>query len=226
LKAEEFHAIFALADSYGRDDWKTFARDIQFPQPNEFYLFEPDPATGLSSGELNRTYVASLRPASRRMLRSRIARSYKVNRFVHDHVFSKGTPGYALARQLYERIDNAPLAKRWLHLLEQAVKVPLFTCQDCGDCSLPDIAYLCPESQCRKNQRNGPCGGSREGDCEIAKRPCIWARAYDRLKAYSAEAQMLDRPTVVTDGSLQATSGWANYFLGRDHQRRRPREER
>jgi len=226
LKAEEVHAIFALADSYGRDDWKTFARDIQFPQPNEFYLFEPDPSTGLSAGELNRTYVASLTPASRRRLRSSVAPSYKFNRFVHDHVFIKGTPGYALARQLYQRVDGAPFAQRSLHLLEQAIKVPLFNCRDCGDCSLPEIAYLCPESQCRKNQRNGPCGGSREGACEIAKRPCVWARAYDRVKAYGAEAQLLEGRTVIADGSLQATSGWANYFLERDHQVRRPREER
>ncbi len=226
LKAEECHTIFSLADAYGPDDWRIFARDIQFPQPNEFYLFEPDPSTGLSSGELNRAYVASLRPASRRTLRWSISPSYKFARVAHDHVFTKGTPGYALARRLYERIDNAPVATRSLHRFEQVIKTVLFACQDCGDCSLPDIAYLCPESQCRKNQRNGPCGGSREGDCEIAKRPCMWARAYDRLKAYGAEEQMLDRPPVITDENLRATSGWANYFLERDHSLRRSREER
>ena len=45
--------------------------------------------------------------------------------------------------------------------------MPLFGCRDCGDCSLPDIAYVCPESQCAKNQRNGPCGGTRDGLCEV-----------------------------------------------------------
>jgi hypothetical protein len=49
---------------------------------------------------------------------------------------------------------------RALHGIEQALKVLQFDCKDCGDCSLPEIAYLCPESQCAKNQRNGPCGGS------------------------------------------------------------------
>jgi methylenetetrahydrofolate reductase (NADPH) len=225
LKAEEFQAIFALADSYGPDDWKAFARGIQFPQPDEFYLFEPDPSTGLSSGELNQTYLASLTPESRRALRAKISMSYKLDRFVHDHVFTPGTPAYALARGFYERIDASPSTKRSMHRLEQAIKGPLFNCQDCCDCSLPDIAYLCPESQCVKNQRNGPCGGSREGTCEVPPRPCIWARAYDRLKPYGEEEHLLDRPTVIKDGSLRSTCGWANYFLERDHHARKPNEE-
>mgnify|MGYP001096334471 CR=1 FL=1 len=61
-------------------------------------------------------------------------------------------------------------------------KVPLFGCRDCGDCSLPEIAYVCPESQCAKNQRNGPCGGTREGLCEVYDTECIWSQAYERLK--------------------------------------------
>ena len=92
-----------------------------------------------------------------------------------------------------------------------------FDCQDCGDCSLPDIAYLCPESQCAKNQRNGPCGGTKQGKCEVGEKECIWSLAYDRLKAYDEEEQMLDGPVVFRDGALKGTSAWINTFLGRDH---------
>jgi methylenetetrahydrofolate reductase (NADPH) len=106
-------------------------------------------------------------------------------------------------------------------VFEQAVKVPLYDCRDCGDCSLPDLAYLCPESHCAKNQRNGPCGGTSDGRCEIDVRECIWALAYDRLKPYGEELAMLDRPPVVQDNALRRTSSWANTFLGRDHYARR-----
>ena len=111
------------------------------------------------------------------------------------------------------------------HALEQAAKVPLFGCKDCGDCSLPEIAYVCPESQCAKNQRNGPCGGTRDGLCEVYDTECIWSEAYERLKAYGEEESMLDGPVVVKDNALAGTSAWANTFLGRDHQARRATNE-
>ncbi len=78
-------------------------------------------------------------------------------------------------------------------------------------------AYVCPESQCAKNQRNGPCGGTREGLCEVYDSECIWSQAYERLKAYGEEESMLDGPVVVKDNALAGTSAWANAFLGRDH---------
>ena len=107
-----------------------------------------------------------------------------------------------------------------LHGVEQLLKISAFNCRDCGDCSLPNIAYLCPESQCAKNQRNGPCGGTRQGQCEVGEKECIWALAYDRLKAYGQEEEMLEGPAIFKDGNLKGTSAWANTFLERDHHAR------
>jgi methylenetetrahydrofolate reductase (NADPH) len=101
--------------------------------------------------------------------------------------------------------------------LEQILKSVAFDCRDCGDCSLPEIAFLCPESQCVKNQRNGPCGGTRQGGCEVGEKECIWALAYDRLKPYGQEEKMLDRPVVFKNAALKGTSAWMNAFLERDH---------
>ena len=81
-------------------------------------------------------------------------------------------------------------------------------------------AYLCPESKCVKNQRNGPCGGSHDGQCEAADQPCVWGLAYDRLKPFGEELTMLMRPPVITDNRLRRTSAWANTFMGRDHSSR------
>ena len=114
------------------------------------------------------------------------------------------------------RARAAPIGKA-LHVVERAGKASMFGCRDCGDCSLPDIAYLCPESQCAKNQRNGPCGGTRDGACEVGEKQCIWALAYERLKKYGEEETMLEGPVVIKDNALRGTSAWANAFLGRDH---------
>lgn len=217
LKPEEFEAIFALADSYSESDRQSFAKEIQFPQPGEFYLFEQDPDTDLSSSELNRGYLASLDPQQRRALRDRVPILYKINRAVHGAVFDRKSSGFRRAKRFYGSVDSKATASHWLAAFEQAVKIPMFGCRDCGDCSLPDIAYLCPMSACIKDQRNGPCGGSHQGRCESAEKDCVWALAYERLKAYGEEEGMLDRPPILRDHALRGTSSWANTFLDRDH---------
>ncbi len=217
VKPADFKAIFALADSFGADDWRIFAREIQFGQPGEFYLFEQDLTTQLSSTEVNRAYRQSVTPAGRRQLLDGVPVAYKLNRSVHTHVFDQNSFGFRMGKRFYARVDRSPGAQKWMHVAEQAIKIPMFGCRDCGDCSLPDIAYLCPESQCAKNQRNGPCGGSHEGICEATQKKCMWTRAYERLKPYGEEGHMLDRPAVTKDSSLKGTSSWANTFLGRDH---------
>jgi methylenetetrahydrofolate reductase (NADPH) len=145
-----------------------------------------------------------------------------LNRLTHDKVFVEGTLGFQAGKALSEGVEKSSrLLKKVAHAFEYGVKVAAFDCRDCGDCSLPDIAYLCPESQCAKNQRNGPCGGTRQGKCEVGEKDCIWALAYDRLKAYGEEETMLDRPVVIKDGQLKGTSAWANTFLKKDHRGRK-----
>ena len=46
-KLETFGQIIDLAESYAADDWREFIKEIQFSQPDEFFLFEHDPQTGL-----------------------------------------------------------------------------------------------------------------------------------------------------------------------------------
>ena len=149
-----------------------------------------------------------------------------MSRRLHDAVFAPDAPLHGAGRSVYETVEKAPRpVRRAAHALEQVAKVPLFGCEDCGDCSLPEIAYVCPESQCAKNQRNGPCGGTRDGICEVYDTECIWSQAYERLKAYGEEESMLDGPVVVKDNALAGTSAWANTFLGRDHLARQEHAE-
>ncbi|MFP6645394.1 MAG: methylenetetrahydrofolate reductase C-terminal domain-containing protein [Candidatus Latescibacterota bacterium] len=218
LQLEDYDRVLRLCQSFAEDDWKQFAPELNYDLEDEFYFFEPDSQSGLNTDEISRTYLASKEGTALSSLRRRTALSYRANRQVHQRVFVPGSTGFRLGRALSEAAQRAGgRLQRGLHAIEQAIKIPAFDCRDCGDCSLPDIAYLCPESQCVKNQRNGPCGGTHDGQCEIGDKECIWARAYDRLKAFGEEEQMLAGPAVYRDGALKGTSAWINTFLGRDH---------
>jgi methylenetetrahydrofolate reductase (NADH) len=214
--ADTFFDILDRSGAYAGDDWRELSRELRFGRADEFYMFEADRDTGLSSDELNPDYVKSRR---KRRTDLRVPLTYRLSRRVHHTVFEPDGPLHDAARSLYEKIDAAPRpVGRAAHALEQAAKVPMFKCRDCGDCSLPDIAYVCPESICAKNQRNGPCGGTRDGLCEVYETECIWSQAYERLKAYGEEEDMLANPVVVKDNALARTSAWGNALLGRDHQ--------
>jgi len=204
-RVADYAAVIERAAAFGPDDWRVFAREDAYALPDTFYLYAADAATGL-----NRAMRA------RRGKPRRVPLTYRINRAVHRIAFEPGSRGFRAAGRTYASAERAHLG-HLLHVAEQAIKIPLFDCRDCGDCSLPEIAYLCPESQCVKNQRNGPCGGSHDGECEIPGKPCIWARAYERLLPFGEAETMLERAPAVPDNALRRTSAWANTYLGRDH---------
>ena len=195
--------------------WREVAKDLHYDRPGEFYLYGRDPETGLSDGREREEYVEGRR---KRRTDLKVPVRYKVSRVMHNAVFAQDAPLFPLGTKVYRRLEDSPKrVQRAAHMVEQAAKVPLFDCQDCGDCSLPDIAYVCPEGPCAKNQRNGPCGGTRDGLCEVYDTECIWAQAYERLKAYGEEEGLVEGPVVIKNNALRGTSAWANTFLGRDH---------
>lgn len=119
-----------------------------------------------------------------------------------------------MLRRLFAAIDRAPALAAAVERVELAIKRPLFGCQACGNCVLGHLEYVCPQT-CPKQMRNGPCGGSAFGRCEVVDRPCIWGRVYERARA----AGRLDALLVYVpppDRALQGTSSWINYFLERD----------
>lgn len=57
-------------------------------------------------------------------------------------------------------------------------------CSECGACSLNETAAICPMTKCAKSLLNGPCGGSKNGKCEVdATRDCAWVLIYTRMAA-------------------------------------------
>ena len=56
-------------------------------------------------------------------------------------------------------------------------------CVGCGNCVIGSTGGICPISRCAKNLLNGPCGGSKDGECEIGNEtPCVWQQIYDQLE--------------------------------------------
>ncbi|HUB52778.1 MAG TPA: methylenetetrahydrofolate reductase C-terminal domain-containing protein [Terracidiphilus sp.] len=206
--------ILALERSFGRDDWKRFAQEIQFSRQGEFFYYETNPETGLADPARE-----AIRPPAPGRHMSMV---YAISKLAHDSMFEVGKPVANLGAKLCAHSRNPMQGPAPMRTMEMLGKTVLYHCKDCGDCSLPDIAYLCPESQCAKNQRNGPCGGTRGGRCEVdGFGDCIWLRAYERLKHEGTESEMLAHVPVIQNQGLRGTSAWANLWLGRDHAAKR-----
>jgi methylenetetrahydrofolate reductase (NADPH) len=112
-------------------------------------------------------------------------------------------------------IDNRPAAAHALEKAELAFKKPVFGCQACGNCVLGLMEYVCPMT-CPKNMRNGPCGGTFNGQCEvIPEQACIWVEVYQRAKS-ADRVEELKTYIPPRNRALQGTSSYINYFLDRD----------
>jgi methylenetetrahydrofolate reductase (NADPH) len=215
MPAATYDEILEQAAHYSGDDWVELVKELGYDRPGEFYLYGRDEQTGLSDGRPREQYLESKR---KRRTDLKVPARYRVSRVMHNAVFAQDAPLFPLGTKVYSKLDQSSKGvQRAAHLVEQAAKVPMFGCQDCGDCSLPEIAYVCPEGPCAKNQRNGPCGGTRDGLCEVYDTECIWGQAYERLKAYGEEEDLVTGPVVIKNNALRGTSAWANTFLGRDH---------
>jgi hypothetical protein len=56
-------------------------------------------------------------------------------------------------------------------------------CSLCGECIVEHTGGLCPVTLCAKGLLNGPCGGAKDGKCEVDRnRDCGWQLIYDRLR--------------------------------------------
>ncbi|MFC1912590.1 methylenetetrahydrofolate reductase C-terminal domain-containing protein [Chloroflexota bacterium] len=188
--------------------WQECMVELDYPQKDGFYLFEKDEKTGLNTDKKAPRQEKSSRPFI--VLLSRIT---------HSLIFEPKSPIFKLLRPLARLVDCSPRLKKPFTYFEHLAKVVLFSCMNCGDCALFDVAYLCPVSQCPKNQRNGPCGGSYQGWCEVYpnERLCIWVKAYRRLKAMGKEDEIGNNMVPPCNWELWETSSWLNFYIGRDH---------
>ena len=66
-------------------------------------------------------------------------------------------------------------------------------CSLCGECVLENTGGLCPVTLCAKSLLNGPCGGAKDGKCEVdPERDCGWHLIFERLKQLGRTDLMLE----------------------------------
>ncbi len=93
--------------------------------------------------------------------------------------------------------DNIPLpiypANNTM-FLGQIERVGIFHeyCRMCGDCVLGSTGGICPITKCAKSLVNGPCGGAKNGKCEVApENDCAWIQIYNRMVSIGQEDKLL-----------------------------------
>ena len=77
--------------------------------------------------------------------------------------------------------------------LGQVERVGIFHeyCRMCGDCVLGATGGICPITKCAKSLVNGPCGGQKNGKCEVnPENDCAWIQIYNRLVALGQEDKL------------------------------------
>ena len=78
--------------------------------------------------------------------------------------------------------------------LGQIERVGIFHeyCRMCGDCVLGSTGGICPITKCAKSLVNGPCGGQKNGKCEVnPENDCAWIQIYNRLVALGQEDRLM-----------------------------------
>ncbi|MGI6216166.1 MAG: methylenetetrahydrofolate reductase C-terminal domain-containing protein [Coriobacteriales bacterium] len=195
-------------------NWMEYTKELHYGEPGCFYLYEEDPETGL-----NTTTRSQLAPAR---TDKQVQKVYKLSRFVHKLIFTPGKKGFPFMQRYMWNAEQKKGTHR-KHTIEHTGKAFLYGCMDCGDCGLPSTTYICPMTQCPKCQRNGPCGGSHDGWCEVYpnERLCIHYRAYHRYRRFGEEYKLTGYIVPPNNWDLYGGSAWAGYYLCRDNISRR-----
>jgi methylenetetrahydrofolate reductase (NADPH) len=174
--------------------WEEFAEEISYGSRDGFYYFERKPHPPKPLGTIPRVLdtMAELFPVKHE--------DTGLRRFLTG---------------VLKWVDERPAMAHTLEKIEISIKKPLFGCKACGNCVLGEMEYVCPMT-CPKNMRNGPCGGTFNGMCEVLPdKPCIWVKVYDTaLAANRLEGLRTYIPP--RNRALQGTSSFINLFLERD----------
>ncbi len=76
-------------------------------------------------------------------------------------------------------------------------------CEQCGQCWLNLTGGICPLTACSKGLLNGPCGGTKDGKCEVnPEMDCGWALIYERLKSIDRTDSLKKSAVSVRDYNL------------------------
>jgi len=186
--------------------WEEIFDELQFGKKDGFYLYKRDPQP-----KPTRTFLPTVMDATAKVLP-----------FVPWSKNVKDSPMRRLFQGAFRWLDRHPRLSHWFERFEYYGKKEVFGCQNCGNCVLGSMEYVCPQT-CPKQMRNGPCGGTFHGACEVIDQECIWVKVMARAEASNAIEQLkvyIPPP----DRRLTGTASWLNFYLGRDSRPGRPKD--
>ena len=186
--------------------WEEIFDELQFGKKDGFYLYKRDPQP-----KPTRTFLPTVMDAAAKVLP-----------FVPWSKNVKDSPMRRLFQGAFRWLDRHPRLSHWFERFEYYGKKEVFGCQNCGNCVLGSMEYVCPQT-CPKQMRNGPCGGTFHGACEVIDQECIWVKVMARAEASHAIEQLkvyIPPP----DRRLTGTASWLNFYLGRDSRPGRPKD--
>ena len=194
----DFEKLSFLLDKTEEFKGINLQEEVHFPEPFTWYLYDDCPR---QQGKRTASFL------------------FSANNLIHQEVFAEKGKLFSMAKKIsLGALKNKRLQRLYI-LVEHLCKKLLFHCRMCGDCTLAEANYLCPQSGCPKRMINGPCGGSINGYCEVypKERLCFWVRSYHHGPAPDCR-DLHETPSLPPkDWSLNRTSSWLNYFSGKDH---------
>jgi len=186
--------------------WKELLPDLQFGREGGFYLYEPS-----REPKPARTFLPVLLDAAASALPVPWVKN------------PQDTAGRRALKGVFGWLDKHPALSHAFERFEYLSKKEIFGCKNCGNCVLGSMEYVCPQT-CPKQMRNGPCGGTNHGACEvIPEQPCIWVKVMERAEA-SSSIDSLKTFIPPPDRGLTGTASWLNYYLERDSRPGRPKK--
>lgn len=210
-------SVLERADAIS-DRWQEYVQDFLYPEEWRFRFYEQDSATGLNRPAHGDKSGLSTGATGRKKHSLRIMAP--LERIVHKIFFTPDRGLYRQACRMARGISGSKFEEPFAHM-EYLVKGLLYNCQHCGDCTLSEMEFLCPQSQCAKFMLNGPCGGSSDGWCEVwpGRRRCMYVKLYERLKEPGFRCINAREYLPPRNWALFRTSSWLNFFLGKDHRK-------
>ncbi len=192
-----FEAISFLLDQAELFSKQTEHENIHFPQKNTWYLHEHCK----NNGSRKTTFL------------------FRSNDVIHRQFFTPKGPFFSVTKSISLTCKKNNLLRKLYTFIEHLSKKLLFRCRMCGDCTLYESNYLCPQSGCPKRMINGPCGGSIDGFCEVypKERVCFWVRSFHNGASPDCRKFQQNKLLPPKDWALNQSSSWLNYFSGKDH---------
>lgn len=132
LTFKDINFVLNHADELAQN-WQACIPDLSYWPEDAFFYFRKDEKTGLNSTVMT----------DRNSSNHQASIHYRFSATMHRHLFDHKGLLYNPFRDFCLALENSR-SSRALAQFEHLVKFFAFNCQNCGDCTLAELAYVCP----------------------------------------------------------------------------------